>query len=125
MTIFPSYYEPGATLSRAWLFRFLPSPPPIGLGARSAEHPPGSKQHRVGLFLVRRNYNEVVEEIAEAILDFSLMSAEQVNLLKRNATRLSDRADWSHFIAHYLEAYSKALHHSFIRLSKPYKLKAD
>jgi len=54
-----------------------------------------------------------------------LKSDEQVTLLKRKAARLSDRADWEHFITHYQEAYRKALHNSFTRLSKPYKLNAD
>ncbi len=130
MTIFPSYYEPwGYTPHESVAFSIPTITTSLsGFGAWASAESTHPEVNNTGVWVIPRNdgnYNEVVEEIAEAILDFSLMSAEQVNLLKRNATRLSDRADWSHFIAHYLEAYSKALHHSFIRLSKPYKLKAD
>jgi hypothetical protein len=62
---------------------------------------------------------EVAEEIAVSLYDFTLKSIDQVNLLKKRAAELSDRADWSHFIIHYQEAYSKALQNSFIRLSRP------
>ena len=67
----------------------------------------------------------MVEELASLIFDFSLKSTEQVALLKERATELSDKADWAHFIKNYREAYGKALHNSFVRLSKPYKLKSD
>jgi len=40
-------------------------------------------------------------------------------MLCDSANSLSDKADWAHFIGHYQEAYCKALHNSFLRLSKP------
>ena len=71
------------------------------------------------------NHTEVAEEIASLLYDFSLKSIEQIKLLRQSAAKLSDEADWAHFVKYYQEAYSKALHNSFIRLSRPAKLKAD
>ena len=71
------------------------------------------------------NHSEVAEEIASLIYDFSIKSIEQIKLLKQSAAKLSDQADWAHFVKYYREAYSKALHNSFIRLSRPAKLKAE
>ena len=67
----------------------------------------------------------MAEEIAATLYDFTLKSIDQVNVLKKMAAELSDRADWAHFITYYQEAYRKALHNSFIRLSKPARYKAD
>jgi glycosyltransferase involved in cell wall biosynthesis len=129
VTVFPSYYEPwGYTPHESVAF----SVPTItttlsGFGVW-AQKRTDQKGMDDGIEVIHRtdeNQSEVAEEIASIIYDFSLKSIEQVNMLKQAAARLSDQADWSHFITHYQEAYSKALHNSFIRLSKPHKLKAD
>ena len=130
MTVFPSYYEPwGYTPHESVAF----SIPTVTTSLAGFGTWAGKKSNKEvildrGVEVVYRddnNYPEVVKEIAEVIYDFSLKSDEQVTLLKRKAARLSDRADWEHFITHYQEAYRKALHNSFTRLSKPYKLNAD
>ncbi|WP_298649987.1 glycogen/starch synthase [uncultured Proteiniphilum sp.] len=130
MSVFPSYYEPwGYTPHESVAF----SVPTItttlaGFGVWAKKE--GDKKEGIsdGIEVVYRNDEnsaEVAEEIAALIYDLSLKSNEQVKILKQSAAALADMADWAHFIQHYQEAYSKALHNSFVRLSSPYKLKAD
>lgn len=130
MTVFPSYYEPwGYTPHESVAF----SVPTItttlaGFGVWAKKE--GDKKEGIsdGVEVIHRNdenYTEVAEEIASLIYELTLQSHEQVKLSKQSAAALADMADWAHFIRYYQEAYSKALHNSFIRLSHPYKLKAE
>ncbi|HBG57448.1 glycogen/starch synthase [Proteiniphilum sp. UBA1028] len=129
LSVFPSYYEPwGYTPHESVAFSIptiTTSLSGFGVWAkRQGEH----KGLDDGIEVIHRddyNHAEVAEEIASIIYDFSLKSIEQIKMLKQAAGRLSDQADWSHFIEYYQEAYGKALHNSFIRLSKQHKLKAD
>ncbi len=129
LSVFPSYYEPwGYTPHESVAFSIptiTTSLSGFGIWAQKQGEQKGMDD---GMEVIHRDDNnqaEVAEEIASIIYDFSLKSVEQVTLLKQAAADLSDRADWAHFIVYYQEAYSKALHNSFIRLSKPHKLKAD
>lgn len=129
LSVFPSYYEPwGYTPHESVAFAIPTITTSLsGFGSwakKEGEH----KGLEDGVEVIYRNdHNQaaVAEEIASVIHDFTLMSVEQVKLLKEAAASLSDRADWSHFIVFYQEAYRKALHNSFIRLSKQHKLNAD
>ena len=129
VSVFPSYYEPwGYTPHESVAFSIptiTTSLAGFGVWAKKA----GDKIHGLddGIQVVHRtdeNYHEVANEIASLIYDFSLISVEQVKMFRQSAAALSDKADWAHFIVHYQEAYSRALHHSYLRLSKPYKLKS-
>lgn len=126
VSVFPSYYEPwGYTPHESMAF----SVPTIttslaGFGVWAKKHGDTEKGLDDGIQVIfRDDYNnqEVAEEIASILFDFSLKSVEQITLLRQFATTLSDKADWKHFIRYYNDAYSKALHNSFIRLSKPFK----
>lgn len=124
VSVFPSYYEPwGYTPHESVAFSIPTITTSLsGFGSWAKKH--GDKDNRLddGVHVVYRNdsnYKEVAEEIATTIYDFTLKSVDQVNVLKKIAAELSDKADWAHFINHYQEAYYKALHNSFIRLSKP------
>ena len=77
--------------------------------------------------IYRDDYNnhEVSQEIADVVFDFSLKSPIQIAILQKFASALADISDWDHFIVYYQEAYVKALHNSFVRLSKPYKLRNE
>ena len=128
LSVFPSYYEPwGYTPHESVAFSIPTITTSLsGFGVWAGKKSKNLLDH--GVEVIPRdddNYTEVVKEIASVIYDFSLKSAKQVDLVKRKAAKLADKADWSHFIVHYQEAYRKALHNSFLRLSKPYKLKAD
>lgn len=130
LTIFPSYYEPwGYTPHESIAFSIPTITTTLsGFGTWAAKNKKTDEIFANGVEVINRNdYNshEVVEEIAEVIYDFSLKSREQISLLRQKASELSDLADWTHFTTYYQEAYHKALHNSFIRLSNPHKLKAD
>lgn len=129
ISVFPSYYEPwGYTPHESVAFSIptiTTSLSGFGVWAKKRADQKGLGD---GVEVIHRNdvnQSEVAEEIASLIYDFSIKSVDQVRLLQQAAARLSDEADWSHFVARYQEAYGKALHNSFIRLSKPHKLKAD
>lgn len=130
MTVFPSYYEPwGYTPHESVAF----SVPTItttlaGFGVWAKKE--GDREEGIsdGIEVIERNdenFNEVSDEIAALIYELSLKSSEQIKILKQSAGLLAGKADWEHFIIYYQEAYNKALHNSFIRLSHPYKLKVD
>lgn len=129
LSVFPSYYEPwGYTPHESVAFSIPTITTSLSGFGVWAEKQSNRKGLDDGIEVIHRNDHnqaEVAEEIASIIHDFSLKSVEQIKMLKQAAVRLSDQADWSHFIALYQEAYGKALHNSFIRLSKPHKLKAD
>jgi len=129
VSVFPSYYEPwGYTPHESVAFSIPTITTSLSGFGVWAEKQSNRKGLDDGIEVIHRNDHnqaEVAEEIASIIHDFSLKSVEQIKMLKQAAVRLSDQADWSHFIAFYQEAYGKALHNSFIRLSKPHKLKAD
>ena len=130
MSVFPSYYEPwGYTPHESLAFAIPTITTSLsGFGAWAKKEVDYQSGMDDGIEVIYRddyNYNEVVEEIASLIFDFSLKSAEQVTILKEKAAELSDKADWAHFIKNYRQSYGIALHNSFVRLSKPYKLKSD
>ena len=130
MSVFPSYYEPwGYTPHESVAFAIPTITTSLsGFGTWARKEGDYKSGLDDGIDVINRNdfnYNEVVEELASLIFDFSLKSSDQISILKERAAELSDKADWAHFIKYYREAYGKALHNSFVRLSKPYKLKSD
>ncbi|HBG41539.1 MAG TPA: glycosyl transferase [Porphyromonadaceae bacterium] len=129
LSVFPSYYEPwGYTPHESVAFSIPTITTTLagfGLWAKKQGDKEGMDD---GIEVIGRddsNFQEVAKEIATLVFDFSLKSVEQINVLRQKASKLSDKGDWQHFIVYYEEAYRKALHNSFIRLSKPYKLNAD
>ncbi|HBC38643.1 hypothetical protein SDC9_74937 [bioreactor metagenome] len=130
VSVFPSYYEPwGYTPHESVAFSIPTITTTLaGFGVWAKKNGDTEKGLSDGVQVIYRddsNYKEVAEEIAATLYDFTLKSIDQVNVLKKMAAELSDRADWAHFITYYQEAYRKALHNSFIRLSKPARYKAD
>lgn len=130
MSLFPSYYEPWGYTPHESIAFSIPtittSLSGFGVWARGK----AGKENGInsGVKVINRddnNYSDVVEEIVSTIYQFTLRSSDEVKVIKEKAAKLSDLADWAHFITYYREAYAKALHNSFIRLSNPYKLKSD
>jgi glycosyltransferase involved in cell wall biosynthesis len=125
LSLFPSYYEPwGYTPHESVAFSIPTITTSLsGFGVWARQQGQGKSPFHNGVEVIHRddeNYAKAVEAIALVIRDFSLKSATRVATIKRKAAKLSDQADWAHFIAHYQEAYRKALHNSFLRLSRPY-----
>ncbi len=130
VSVFPSYYEPwGYTPHESVAFSIPTITTTLaGFGVWAKKNGDAGKGLVDGVEVIYRdddNQREVAEEIATTLYDFTLKSIDQVNVLKKMAAELSDKADWAHFITYYKEAYCKALHNSFIRLSKPARYKAD
>jgi glycosyltransferase involved in cell wall biosynthesis len=130
LSVFPSYYEPwGYTPHESVAFSIPTITTSLaGFGVWAKKEGDYINGLDDGIQVIERNdenYLEVVDEIASLIYNFSLIGDEQVKMLRQSAAALSDLADWAHFIVHYQEAYSKALEHSFVRLSKPYELMVD
>ncbi len=129
LTVFPSYYEPwGYTPHESVAF----SVPTVtttlagfGAWALKAGDKKGIDDGVEVIYRDDSNYSDVAKDIAEIILDFSLKSVKQISLLRECAYKLSEKSDWPHFFENYQDAYSKALHNSFIRLSKPATFNAD
>lgn len=130
VSVFPSYYEPwGYTPHESAAFSIPTITTTLaGFGVWAEKESEQKEELADGVEVIHRddeNYRDVAQEIASLIFDFSMKSIEQINVLRKNAATLSDQGDWAHFITHYQEAYRKALHNSFIRLSKPCKLKTE
>lgn len=127
VSVFPSYYEPwGYTPHESVAFAIPTITTTLaGFGVWAKKNGDDELGLDDGIQVIFRddsNSKDVVEEIANTICDFSFKSTDQINILKKKAAQLSDKADWKHFITHYQEAYSVALQNSFVRLSKPYSL---
>jgi glycosyltransferase involved in cell wall biosynthesis len=129
VSVFPSYYEPWGYTPHESIAFAIPtittSLAGFGVWAKKIGDIKGLDD---GIEVIHRddeNHSALAEEIASLLYDFSIKSIEQIKLLKKSAAQLSDQADWAHFVKFYQEAYSKALHNSFLRLSKPCKLKVD
>ncbi len=124
--VFPSYYEPwGYTPLEAIAF----SVPCIttdlaGFGlwvdkvlGKEADITDGVKVlHRTDY-----NYAEVLTGIRDTIIDFSQLSPSDVQITRQNAAKLSKKALWKNFIAHYLTAYDFALRRASERLANKSK----
>lgn len=125
LSVFPSYYEPwGYTPHESVAFSIptiTTSLAGFGVWANNQENKKGNDVEN-GVEVIFRddeNFMEVAQQIASIIFDFSIKSEEKIATLRKAASLLSDKADWKHFITYYQKAYSKALHNSFIRLSRP------
>ena len=129
LTVFPSYYEPWGYTPHESIAFSVPtvttSLAGFGAWAKKAGDKKGIDDGVEVIFRDDYNSADVAKEIAEIILDFSLKSVDQITMLRDCAYKLSEKSDWPHFIIHYEEAYSKALHNSFVRLSRPARLRVD
>ena len=65
-----------------------------------------------GVAVVQRNdnnYEQCAEEIAVSIQGITMLSASEYSKIQSVAKKLSTKAEWKDFIAHYLDAYTLAL----------------
>ena len=113
LSIFPSYYEP-------WGYTPLES---IAMGVPTittnlagfgqwVEKELGNNEMKTGVKVIHRtdsNYDEALALIVKSVIDFSSLTTQEQNSLRRNAKATSKQATWDHFIEDYLEAYRMAL----------------
>lgn len=114
MCIYPSYYEPwGYTPLEAVAFKvpcITTDLAGFGLWANSEIGHCGEIED--GVKVIHRtdyNFSEVADGIKDTVSHFSRLTPADVKKARDNASKLSKKALWSHFIKYYEEAYDFAL----------------
>ena len=114
MCIYPSYYEPwGYTPLEAVAFKvpcITTDLAGFGLWANSEIGHCG--EIKDGVKVIHRtdyNFSEVADGIKDTVSQFSRLTPAEVKKARDNASKLSKKALWSHFIKYYEEAYDFAL----------------
>lgn len=114
LSVYPSYYEPwGYTPLESVAFHVpcvTTSLSGFGLWANSIKG--GTSTLTDGVEVINRtdyNYSEVADRIKDTVSMFSQLSDSEVESVRKNAKKLSDKALWKHFIRHYYDAYDIAL----------------
>lgn len=123
LCVYPSYYEPwGYTPLESVAFHvpcITTDLAGFGLWALSLEKGKGSLQD--GVRVVHRtdqNFDRAATDIRDAVMEFCHMDSSQVELARKNAAELAEKALWKHFIKYYYQAYDVALRQAKIRLSE-------
>ena len=109
VTVFPSYYEPwGYTPLESCAFHVPTVTTSLaGFGCWAAQ-----QKDQFGVVVIERNdsnFNEVAENIADALLRFDRLSKEEKALARKEAAAVAKKADWKHFFQYYRQAYDIAL----------------
>ncbi len=116
LCIFPSYYEPwGYTPLESVAFKIpcvTTSLSGFGLWANKVK---GGQSHLAdGVEVVERtdyNYDDVMNNVAQAVVDFAAYNKKQIEAARKAAAKLADMALWKNFITMYQHAYDIALRH--------------
>lgn len=123
ITVFPSYYEPwGYTPTESVAFHVPCITTDLaGFGLWTNGLKGSASEIEDGVKTIHRsdyNFTEVSEEIADTILHFSQMDANQVKAARKAAEKVAEKALWKHFIKYYYEAYDIALRKRDERISQ-------
>ena len=121
LSVYPSYYEPwGYTPLESVAFKVPCITTSLsGFGVWAAEQ--GHATLQSGVEVIRRtdyNYDEVVESICAAILQYSLMEPAEADSARKAAATLARQAQWKHFISFYYQAYDVALRKAEERINE-------
>ena len=121
LTVFPSYYEPWGYTPLESIAFSIPTVTTnlAGFGLWARAEGATDDNWKQGVMIVERNdtnYSEVAEKIKEAVIAYSEFSPEYIQSIREAAQALSQKADWSHFIEYYLEAYTIAFKNKQKRL---------
>lgn len=122
LTIYPSYYEPwGYTPLESIAFRVPTVTTDLagfGLWANSvAGH---YSMLRDGVKVIHRtdyNYSEVADIIKDTVSEFSSLSPMEVDVIRKKAAGIAEKALWKNFIKYYYKAYDIALRNAEKRIS--------
>jgi len=122
LCIYPSYYEPwGYTPLEAVAFRVPCITTDLaGFGLWANKEFGHQGEITDGVKVIHRtdyNYSEVADIIKDTVSCYSNMSADEVELCRKNAESLSKKALWKEFIKYYYEAYDIALRRAQERMS--------
>lgn len=123
LCIYPSYYEPwGYTPLEAIAFKvpcITTDLAGFGLWANSVKG--AYSEIEDGVKVIHRtdyNYSEVADAIKDTVAKFSRFTKPQINKVRANAAKLSEKALWNEFIRYYYEAYDIALRKTEERINK-------
>lgn len=111
LTIFPSYYEPwGYTPLESVAFGIPTITTDLsGFGQWVSKK---AESITTGVGIVHRtddNYVEVVETIANMVLQFAKKNDAEIEKIKQKASKIAQKALWKNFIKHYEKAFTIAL----------------
>ena len=109
VTVFPSYYEPwGYTPLESCAFHVPTVTTSLaGFGAWARQ-----QKDQYGVVVVERNdsnFNEVAEQISDALLRFDRLDKVDKARAREAAAAIAKQADWKHFFKYYRKAYDIAL----------------
>ena len=109
VTVFPSYYEPwGYTPLESCAFHVPTITTSLaGFGAWAAQ-----QKETFGVVVVNRtdsNFDEVTEQIADALLRYDRLNGEEKEYARKAAADLAKKAEWKSFFKYYRKAYEIAL----------------
>ena len=112
--VFPSYYEPwGYTPLEAGALGVSSVTTDLaGFGRYIKEQYKKEIEHKHGIFVLSRmnkSDKEVVNELAEVMLKFSMLTANERIASKLHARHLAAKADWRGLVENYIEAHNRAL----------------
>ncbi len=114
LSVYPSYYEPwGYTPLESVAFRIptiTTNLAGFGLWVNSLLGKQGELSD--GVEVIQRtdsNYFEMSDVITKNICNFALLNAEEVDVVRKKAAKIADKALWKCFILNYFEAYDFAL----------------
>ncbi|MCX7986743.1 MAG: alpha-glucan family phosphorylase, partial [Bacteroidales bacterium] len=111
LTVFPSYYEPwGYTPLESIAFKVPTITTTLAGFGLWVEKQIGKVAHSVTVIdRTDNNQQEVVEAIANEVLEFSKLNHEEVEIARNNAYQISLKALWSNLIFAYYSAFQKAI----------------
>ncbi len=122
LSVYPSYYEPwGYTPLESVAFHVPTVTTDLsgfGLWAKDMLKEPTLNK---GVAVVHRsdyNYQQVVSDIVNNVLDFVGMSVNEVSKARAKAATIAEKALWKHFICNYYKAYDLALKKARLRVEK-------
>ncbi len=112
--IFPSFYEPwGYTPLEAGALGVSSVTTDLaGFGRYIKEQYKKETEHRHGISVLSRmnkSDNVVVNELADIMLKFSMLTTNERIASKLHARHLAAKADWKDLVKYYIEAHNKAL----------------
>lgn len=111
LTIFPSYYEPWGYMPLESLSLGVPTVTTSLTGFGTWMRDSGIDLNQAVRIIERTdsNYQEVVKEVAEKIIEYASYDEKQMLEEKKNAAKISKSIMWDQLIKHYHEAYHIAL----------------
>ena len=137
MTVYPSYYEPWGytplesvafkvpcvttTLAGFGLWANEMKANAVKASSGRAEEDVNCYLDRDGVEVIQRsdyNYDEVADRIRDEIIGFSQLSKKEVEVARKAAAALAEKAQWKYFISYYYEAYDIALRRAQARMAQ-------